>query len=305
MTLSMPPFTPAVTWLLAINLSIFLLLRLFALSRPTVYIVTFVFKFFALQAETFIHGYVWQLVTYAFIHFDTLNIIGVLLGIWFLGSILESAWGTRRFLIFYLSSAFAGGVGSLALVYAFAYTYSKATSAVFQLPFMGANGAILGMLLAIGVLWADMDFMAFPFPFTIKAKYLVWIAIVVDLVYSFREPGGILNLGEFGGLIYALVYVKVTSPSSSNRKSSPGVYIGRGLSDRAFEQVPAKKPSIFARWRDSYYRWKRRRAARKFEVYMRKHDRKVYFDEHGNYIDPESAEGQRRGEDDSKKPWIN
>ncbi len=38
---------------------------------------------------------------------------------------------------------------------------------------------------------------------------------------------------------------------------------------------------------------------------MRKHDRQVYFDEHGNYIDPESAEGQRRGEDDSKKPWIN
>jgi membrane associated rhomboid family serine protease len=305
MTLSMPPFTPAVTWLLAINLSIFLLLRLFHLSDPTRYIVDFVFKFFALHADTFIHGYVWQLVTYAFIHFDPLNIILVLLGIWFLGAILESAWGTQRFLIFYLASAFAGGVGSLALVYAFAYTYSKTTTLVFQLPFMGANGAILGMLVAIGVLWANMDFTAFPFPFTIKAKYLVWIAVVVDLVYALRERGGILSLGEFGGVIFALVYVKLTGPSSSRKRSSPGVYIGRGLSDRAFDQAPAKKPSFFARWRDSYYRWKRRRAARKFEVYMRKHDRKVYFDEHGNYIDPESAEGQRRGEDDSKKPWIN
>jgi hypothetical protein len=132
---------------------------------------------------------------------------------------------------------------------------------------------------------------------------MVVIAVIVDFVYMFRE-GGIVYLGEFGGLLYALVYAKFLS-GSPRRRSSPGVYIGRGLSDRAFDQAPAKKPSFFARWRDSYYRWKRRRAARKFEVYMRKHDRKVYFDEHGNYIDPESAEGQRRGEDDSKKPWIN
>jgi len=305
MTLSLPPFTRAVKWLLAINLSVFLLLRLFGLSAPTAYIVAFVFRFFALQAETFVHGYVWQLVTYAFIHFDALNVIGALLGIWFLGSILESAWGTRRFLSFYLMSAFAGGIGTIALVYALAYTYAKATHSIFQMPFMGANGAILGMLVAIGVLWADMEFMMIPFPFMVKAKYLVWIAIVVDLVYSFREPGGILNLGEFGGLIYGLVYVKFMD-RNPRRRSAPAVYVGRGLSDRAFdESTPSKKPFFLARWRDAYYRWKRRRAARKFEVYMRKHHRQVYFDEHGNYIDPESAEGRRREEDDSKKPWIN
>ena len=38
--------------------------------------------------------------------------------------------------------------------------------------------------------------------------------------------------------------------------------------------------------KNSYYRSKRRRAAKKFEVYMRKHDRDVHFDEHGNYIPP-------------------
>src|SRR5579859_3172538 len=297
MTLSLPPFTPAVKWLLAINLSIFLVLRLFDLSDPTAHIVAFTFKFFALQAQTFIHGYVWQLVTYAFIHFDPLNILGVLLSIWFLGSFLESAWGTRRFLTFYLMCAVAGGIGSTALVYALR------TPLGFNMPFTGANGAILGMLAAIGILWADLEFMMIPFPFMIKAKYMVAIAIVVDMVYSFRE-GGVVYLGEFGGLIYALLYVKFMM-RSPRRQYAPGVYPGRGLSDRIYEPQPAKKPSFIARWRDSYYRWKRRRAARKFEVYMRKHDRQVYFDEHGNYIDPESAEGRRREEDESKKPWIN
>ena len=37
--------------------------------------------------------------------------------------------------------------------------------------------------------------------------------------------------------------------------------------------------------RNSYYRWKRRRAARKFEVYMRSQGRTVHLDSHGKPID--------------------
>jgi hypothetical protein len=54
--------------------------------------------------------------------------------------------------------------------------------------------------------------------------------------------------------------------------------------------------------RNSYYRWRRRRAARKFEVYMRKHNRTVTFDEHGNYIPPDDPEGKNGG---SKSGWVN
>ncbi len=54
--------------------------------------------------------------------------------------------------------------------------------------------------------------------------------------------------------------------------------------------------------RNSYYRWKRRRAARKFEVYMRKHNRNVSFDEHGNYIPPDDPDKKNGG---TKSGWIN
>ncbi|HEY7616124.1 MAG TPA: DUF1751 domain-containing protein, partial [Terriglobales bacterium] len=54
--------------------------------------------------------------------------------------------------------------------------------------------------------------------------------------------------------------------------------------------------------RNSYYRWRRRRAARKFEVYMREHNRTVMFDEHGNYIPPEESEKKNGG---SKSGWVN
>jgi hypothetical protein len=49
--------------------------------------------------------------------------------------------------------------------------------------------------------------------------------------------------------------------------------------------------------RNSYYRWKRRRAARKFEVYMRKQNRDVHFDKDGRYIDPDKDPNDRR--------WMN
>src|SRR6266566_3116661 len=71
--------------------------------------------------------------------------------IWLLGSFLESAWGTKRFLIFYLTCAAAGGLGSVAL------TYALRASGDANLFFTGANGAILGLLVAIGVLWADVE----------------------------------------------------------------------------------------------------------------------------------------------------
>jgi hypothetical protein len=51
--------------------------------------------------------------------------------------------------------------------------------------------------------------------------------------------------------------------------------------------------------RNRYYRWKRRRAARKFEVYMRKQGRTVRFDGQGKLID----EDRIHEEGDDKKRW--
>jgi hypothetical protein len=51
--------------------------------------------------------------------------------------------------------------------------------------------------------------------------------------------------------------------------------------------------------RNAYYRAKRRRAARKFEVYMGKQGRKVHFDDEGRYVDPDEKK------DPNDKRWMN
>jgi hypothetical protein len=53
--------------------------------------------------------------------------------------------------------------------------------------------------------------------------------------------------------------------------------------------------------RNGYYRWKRRKAAKKFEVYMRKHEKEPnkYFDEYGNFRPPDDPDKKDRG------GWVN
>ena len=53
--------------------------------------------------------------------------------------------------------------------------------------------------------------------------------------------------------------------------------------------------------RNEYYRARRRRTARKFEVYMRKQNREVHFDAEGRYVEPDDR--PKTGNDSNK--WMN
>jgi hypothetical protein len=144
--------------------------------------------------------------------------------------------------------------------------------------------------------------MIFP-PVSIKGKYFVGVLIVLTLIFSLQGGGSVAYIAHMGGLISGFLYVRFVQRRGRSYATSAGRYVGRGLSDRAWNPPPANKPGIFARLRDSYYRWKRRSAAKKFEVYMRKHDRRVFFDEHGNYIPSDEPPKKDNGE--SKGPWVN
>jgi membrane associated rhomboid family serine protease len=58
-----------------------------------------------------------QLVTYMFVHADISHIFGNMIGLFFLGPILEMFWGEKRFLIFYLITGIGAGVLYMGLKY--------------------------------------------------------------------------------------------------------------------------------------------------------------------------------------------
>jgi membrane associated rhomboid family serine protease len=273
MTLSFPPFTKAVIWLLGINTAVFLGLSAFG----TPLVRDWVEQYLGLvPSMTVFHFAIWQIVTYSFIHFAFWHWFGNMLGLWMFGASFESSWGMRRFLELF----FAGVIGAALTTIIFSFAHILASPNTVTI---GASGGVFAILMAFGMVFGENEIMMIPFPFLIKAKYFVLILIVVTVAFAIGDRGGVAYLAHLGGLFFGYLYVKFAPV--------------RGMSG---------KFSISEWWygmNNSYYRWKRRQAAKKFEVYMRKHDRDVHFDEHGNYIPPD--DDPRKGNGGSKSGWVN
>ena len=68
-------------------------------------------QWFALvPADVVTRFYVWQLVTYLFLHGGFFHILFNMLALWFFGKDLEDIWGTRRFLQFYFFCGVGAGI---------------------------------------------------------------------------------------------------------------------------------------------------------------------------------------------------
>ncbi len=225
----------------------------------------------SLMPSAVAHGYVWQLVTYSFVHRGILEVLFNLLSLWFIGSYLEDVKGSRWVTEIYFLAVIGGALIATAL--SFAHIPHLAPGDLAS----GAQAGIFGMLAAFAVLFGEQQFFLFPLPIGIKAKYLVLIYLLIAIAMLFGG-GSILPIVVYlsGGLL-GFLYARRAGK--------------RGLSFAASERVYG--------FRNSYYRWKRRRAARKFEVYMRKHDREVRFDHEGRYIDPDE------GKNPNDRKWMN
>ncbi len=274
MTLSLPPFTRAVTWLLGINTGIFLLMELLPLLRLDV-LAAFIAYHCALTPVDVVHGQIWQLVTYSVLHAGIMHLVGNMIGLWMFGSAIESAWGTRRFLELYWIGVVGAALTTVALSYS--HLLGDPTRST-----IGASGGVFAILMAFGMLFGDNEIMLIPFPFTMKAKYFIGILIVVTLALAMMGGGQVAYVAHLGGLLFGYLYT---------RRGPKAAMVNVGFSERYYGL------------RNSYYRWKRRRAAKKFEVYMSKHDRQVHFDEHGNYIPPD--DDTRKGNGGGKSGWVN
>jgi membrane associated rhomboid family serine protease len=271
--LNFPPFTPGVIWLLGINTAIFLLLLLMQVSGLGS-AVDFVISWFALRPAAVIHsGFIWQLVTYCFLHFGLLHYAFNMLGIWMFGSSFDDAWGRRRFYELFFFGVLGAGLFAIAVSYLSRGVLGSPNGFT-----IGASGGVYAILMAFGIVFGENEIILIPFPFRIKAKYFVAILVLFTAALSLQERGGISELAQMGGLLFGYVYVKKLAFRKRSR-SMP-------LAERYYAL------------RNTYYRWKRRRAAKKFQVYMKKHNREVYFDEYGNYKPPDDKK-------DDGETWVN
>ena len=264
-----PPFRGAVRQIILASTAIYVvILLLMSFAQP---VGLSVLDHGILDPAHIRQGWLWQFVTYAFMYVDPIQFVLSLLGVYFLGSAVEEQIGSARFYGLFFGSVILSGVAGYAL---------SLSHVIAQGPAMGSGAAANAILMVFYLFNRGAPIMLFPIPIQIPVKWIVLFTAAIEVAYLMLSHFAlfyfILLLGMGAGYVWYSLFL--------TRKTALGV------SEKYFSL------------RNSYYRWKRRRAARKFEVYMRGHDRTVSFDEHGNYIPPEDSDKKNGG---GKSGWVN
>jgi len=141
--------------------------------------------------------YPWQLITYQFLHGDFWHIFfNMFFGLWMFGMEIENIWGSKKFLIFYLTCGVFAGLVQLFI--------SPLIDPVVG-PTIGASGAIYGVLIAFALMFPDRSVYLY-FLFPVKVKYLVGFLIILG-VMSMGGPGNVAHLAHLGGAIAGFIFI--------------------------------------------------------------------------------------------------
>ena len=271
-TMTFPPFSGSTRKLILATLAVFFGFALLGLAAPG--LSSRLMFLFALIPANLLHGQVWQVLTYEFLPTGILGTLFSMLTLWFFGSTLEDRYGSNWLIEFYVVTAAVGGLIASLLAY---FGFLRLDAAVMT---VGPWAPIMALLIAFATVSGD-ESIRFNFIFTMKVKYLVALYVLYYLAILLLGPDRFGALTCLTGALVGYAYMRVAP-----RRGFLG---GTGFN------VSEK----FYAMRNEFYRRKRRNAAKKFEVYMRKQNREVHFDKEGRYVDPD----ERR--DPNDKRWMN
>lgn len=139
----------------------------------------------------------WGAFTYMFVHGGLLHLALNMLVLFFFGPPLESRWGGREFLKYYVIC----GMGGVALSFFF-----------IPVTVVGASAAVYGLMLAFAMNWPKAPIYVWGI-FPVQARWLVAFLFVLSLLSAFdgTQGGGIAHFAHLGGLFTGFVYLKGTT----------------------------------------------------------------------------------------------
>ncbi len=176
----------------------------------------------------------YQFFTYMFLHGSFMHIFFNMFALWMFGSVIERVWGPKKFLFYYICCGIGAGLTQEIVQYAdysiqgiSAYQYVNAggvqmtTDAYVNLwTTIGASGAVYGILLAFGMIFPNERLFIIPFPFPIKAKWLIVGYIAIELFSAFQSSGdGVAHMAHLGGMLFGFLLIRYWQkhPDASGR----------------------------------------------------------------------------------------
>lgn len=194
--------------------------------------------------------HIYQFITYMFLHGGFTHILFNMFALWMFGSVIERVWGPKKFLFYYICCGIGAGFTQELVQYITysmegiaAYQYVNAggvqmtTDAYINLwTTIGASGAVYGILLAFGMIFPNERLFIIPFPFPIKAKWLIVGYIAIELFSAMSGPGdGVAHMAHLGGMLFGFLLIRYWQ---KHPDSSAG--FGRSRGQEFFDNLKRK-----------------------------------------------------------------
>ena len=205
-------FTPIVKNLLFINVIMLLVTALFPSEK-------LIFNLLALHHPYSDYFMPVQFVSYMFLHAGIGHLFFNMFALFMFGRLLEQTMGSQRFFLYYITTGVGAGLlytwinmWELEGFYDIAVAENNQVLLeqlrnIWDVPMVGASGAVFGILLAFGWLFPNVELFLLFFPFPIKAKYFVIGYGLIELFSGIqRRPGdNVAHFAHLGGMVVGII----------------------------------------------------------------------------------------------------
>lgn len=187
-----------IKFLLITNIAVFVIQSLLAF-----YGGIYLDDLFALSPEGLMRGFVWQFITFQFMHGGLWHLLFNMLAIWFFGRALEQMFGSASLLKLYLVGGVAGGVAQVTLGFIIPQYFGG--------PMVGASAGAFAIVAAYATLFPDrvITFLLFfILPVSLRAKTLLWLATGLAVFGILVPTDNVADAAHLGGIVFGLLFVK-------------------------------------------------------------------------------------------------
>lgn len=182
-----PRITPAVQWLIALNVLVYFLQLTIVPHAAMVEALGFRFSGLAERP--------WTIVTYMFVHGGFWHLALNMYGLWLFGTRVEHAWSSAAFTRFYLLCGLGGWLAELIFF----------RDGVL----LGASGAVFGVMVAYAMRWPDDELLLyFVIPIRIKWAVVLFAGLSLAMGIGSSQGGGVAHFAHLGGMLTAWLYLR-------------------------------------------------------------------------------------------------
>jgi membrane associated rhomboid family serine protease len=190
--------------------------------------------YLGLSIAGLVKGYVWQFLTFQFLHGSLIHLLLNSLGLFTFGYAVEQFLGVRRFVLLYLISGVVGGFIHCLGGLIWPTHFGVIVDVFHQLhytPMVGASAGLFGLIAAFALMFPERDltiYLFFVFPVTVSAKVLLGVSAGISVLGILIDKSNVAHGAHAGGMLGGWLMLRYfarrpiyETPAADEKKINP------------------------------------------------------------------------------------